>query len=259
MKKKTAFTLAELLLTMAVIGFVAMVTIPVMVRDYLKTEYITGGKKAYADFNYIIRKITADKECISDITCTGLFSAGTNNQTLGDEITKYLKINENCGIQTDKNCWPDSTNDNFDGTSAINTNFNSLSKYYKFMTVDGMSFAIHNYTTDYAPDCANKGNTGLLGDNSYMTQVCGIVYVDVNGIKGPNTKGKDTFIFYITNGKGSLLYPKGGIDDNINEDGTGANNYWNNAGNNYCFPSTSKEGKYCTGRLIENNWKMDYF
>lgn len=258
MINKKAFTMTEIILTIAIIGIVAMLSIPTMTKDIQKTKYITGAKKAYADFNYVLKKIAADKECESDLKCTGLFASGTNNKTLGDEIIKYFKFYKNCDIQTNQNCWATSTNDNFDNSSATNTNFDGLNTYYKFITVDGISFAIHNYTTDYAPDCANNGSTGDLGSNSYMTQVCGIVYIDVNGPKSPNAKGKDTFIFFITNGKGAMLYPAGGIDDNINEDGSGNNNYWNDGGRNYCFASTSKDGKYCTGRFFEKGWDIDY-
>ncbi|MCK7521137.1 MAG: hypothetical protein MZV64_27335 [Ignavibacteriales bacterium] len=39
--------------------------------------------------------------------------------------------------------------------------------------------------------------------------------VDINGPKkGPNYFGRDMFRFYITNGKGALLYPYGGSDAN---------------------------------------------
>lgn len=255
MNNKKAFTITEILLVMSIIGFVAALTIPAMVKDILKTQYITGARKTYTDVNYIFKKIVADKECDNDLKCTGIFATGTDSNTLGTELTKYIKTAKNCGISTNQDCWPPQTNDNFDGKSATNTNFNSLNYYYKFITTDGASFAIHNATEDANADCANDASTGLLGVKSYMTQVCGIVYVDVNGWKKPNTKGKDTFIYYITNGRGPLLYPAGGKDDKA----SGTNDYWNDGSRNFCYKTTNQEGKYCTGRLVEQNWEIDYF
>jgi prepilin-type N-terminal cleavage/methylation domain-containing protein len=261
MKKKKAFTLSEILITMSIIGFVAAVTIPAMVMDYLRTQFITGAKSTFAQGNYILKKINADRECDNDLKCTGLFNAGTNSQTLGGEIVKYFKVVQNCGVSTNQNCWPANTNDNFNGTSGTNTNFNTSNYYYKFQGVDGKSYAIHNYTEDFVADCGNNGSTGALGGNSFMTQVCGVIIVDINGYRAPNTKGKDTFIYYITNGKGPLLYPSGGIDDNKSSinNMTMTNNYWNQGGRNFCNKATNQDGKYCTGRLMENSWEMDYF
>lgn len=255
MKNKKAFTLTEIMLTIAVIGVVAAITIPVMYRDILKTKYITGGKKVFSSYTIFLKKIAADKECENDLRCTGIFGSGTNNQTLGDELTKYMKIEKKCGISTDQNCWPSGTNDNFDGSSATIKNFNTDPNFYKYKTVDGMSFAIHNYTSDYNPDCNNNGSSGLLGSESYLVQTCAIIYVDTNGQVPPNTLGKDTFIFYITNGKGPQLYPAGGKDDKV----SGDFDYWNYNNQNRCSKTGSKEGKYCTGRLVENGWEMDYF
>jgi len=252
---KKGFTLSEILITISIIGFVAAVTIPAMVMDYLRTQFITGAKTTYSIGNNVFKKINADNECDNDLKCTNLFNAGTTSQTLGDAVVAYFKVAQNCGTQTDKNCWPAQTNDNFDGTSGTNTNFNTSSYYYKFQAVDGKTYAIHNYAEDYVANCGNNGSTGALGSNSFMTQVCGVIIVDINGYRAPNTKGKDTFIFYITNGKGPLLYPSGGIDDNMSS----INNYWNMGGRNFCNKATNPDGKYCTGRLMENSWEMDYY
>jgi prepilin-type N-terminal cleavage/methylation domain-containing protein len=46
--QKPAFTLAEVLITLAIIGVVAALTIPTVVRNYQKQETITRLKKAYS-------------------------------------------------------------------------------------------------------------------------------------------------------------------------------------------------------------------
>lgn len=255
MKKKIAFTIAEILIVIAILGFVAAVTIPVMVKDYLRTLYSTGAKETYAQFNNVLKKINADYQCDNDLRCTNIFANGTTTQTLGKEFVKYFKVAIDCETSIDQKCWPDNTNDNFDGSSSTNNNFNTSNYYYKFTGANGMSYAIHNYKDDYSADCANNASTGVFGNNSFMSQVCGVLIVDVNGYRKPNTKGKDTFIFYITNGRGPLAYPSGGMDDNM----AGTNNYWNQESRNYCNTSTNTDGKYCTARLLDKGWDMDYF
>ncbi len=47
MKLKRGFTLAEVLITLAVIGVVAALTIPVVVRNYQKTQTVVKLKKVY--------------------------------------------------------------------------------------------------------------------------------------------------------------------------------------------------------------------
>lgn len=257
MKKIKAFTMAELLIVLSIIGFVAAITIPAMFEDIKRTQYETGAQQTFAEINNTLKKINVDYQCDNDLRCTGIFGAGKNSQTLGAEFTKYHKFVKDCGITTNQDCWPNQTNNNFDGTSATNINFNTLSNpnYYKFVTVDGKSFAIHNFAEDMASDCSNNLSTGALGAVSFMTQACGLVYVDINGYKGPNALGKDTFMFFFTNGKGPLLYPAGGIDDKSG----GQNNYWNSGGRNFCNKATDKSGKYCTGRLADNSYRMDYY
>lgn len=254
MKKKKAFTMAELLITISILGVVAAITIPAMYKDILKSNLEVGARESYALLNNVLKKINVDYQCDNDLKCTTVFSTGKKSQDLAYELKKYIKVVNDCGITTNQNCWPDNTNDNFDGTGA-NNNMNTSNYYYKFISTNNVAYAVHSYTEDGSIDCSSSASTGALGANSFMTQVCGVVIVDVNGYKKPNTKGKDTFTFYITNGKGPLMYPAGGIDDNMG----GSNNYWNLSNQNYCKKGTSTDGKYCTGRLMDNTWQMDYF
>ena len=53
MKKNLAFTLAEVLITLAIIGVVAALTIPTVVTNYKKKTYVTQLKKTY---NYLTRQ-----------------------------------------------------------------------------------------------------------------------------------------------------------------------------------------------------------
>lgn len=245
---KFAFTLAEVLITLGIIGVVAAMTIPTLMNNYQKTQYVTQLKKAYTQFNQALVSIANDYGCTGDLKCTDLFAAGTTDKTLGDEIVKYFTVVKNCSLATGQGCFSADTNYNYDGSNSVYDHFDTWTEY-KFVTADGIAFRLINYQNN----CGNSWSTGKANN---MSQTCGYINIDVNGAKGPNNYGKDTFWFFITNGKGPLLYPYGGIDDNHG----GTNNWWKDPANNTqiaCYPS-NKYGKPCTGRVMEEGWQMNY-
>lgn len=82
-------------------------------------------------------------------------------------------------------------------------------------------------------DCSNS--SGQL-----QNELCGIIYVDIDGVKGSNTLGKDFFVFYIAK---SGIYPRG--TQILNDDSA---NY-----GKHCF----SYGADCAGWIIEVG-NMDY-
>lgn len=242
-KKNFGFTLAEVLITLGVIGVVAALTIPTLMANYQKTQYVTSLKKAYAQFNQVIKQLAADNGCTGDLVCTGLFTA--TNQKLGDEIIKYYKVLKNCQLSTSQECMPNSVKPNYDGSGTIlNYDDNSyweVSNAYRFITTDGISIAVSGGDSD----CSWDNSRHITGD---LTQTCKEVVFDINGpTKGPNISGKDVFTFWLSNGRGPQLYPLGGLDDS-------------NSGrwNNHCFTGRDLSGEYCAARIIEENWQMNY-
>lgn len=54
MRQTKAFTLAEVLIVLVTIGIIAAITIPNLINNYQKTQYVTKLKKAYANFNRVL-------------------------------------------------------------------------------------------------------------------------------------------------------------------------------------------------------------
>lgn len=246
---KKGFTLAEVLITLGIIGVVAALTIPTLVSKYQKTQYITQLKKAYSQFNEALKLMSNDMGCPNDLKCTGLFvnSESLNlsqyEKEIGDSFIKYFKVIKNCELELNAGCLPSSVYDFYDGSGAPGS-YDDWENWYKFITADGSAWALYGF--DGCPD------TGP----GHMEQWCGYASVDVNGPgKGPNVLGRDLFNFYITNGKGAQLYPVGGID-NIEYTG-----WWRNSNAEGDYKSCYEDNKYandCAGRVMEEGWQMNY-
>ena len=241
-----AFTLAEVLITLGIIGVVAAITIPTLMANYQKAQYVTALKKAYSQINQVLVKIADDHGCPGDLAGTGLFATGGTHKLIGDELVKYLSVVKNCGDAGDggtSGCFTDNHAENYDGQIP---NSGLDSSYYRFITADGMTFRLNSNMNDCALDWSNN-----ITNN--MTQMCGSIMIDVNGLKGPNYMGRDIFNFYITNGKGPMLYPRGGTDD-----GTGDGSWAEPDGTINTCDSVDPDGWLCTGRVIEEGWHMNY-
>ena len=160
-----AFTLAEVLITLGIIGIAAAMTLPTVINKYQKKQIIIQLKKAYSEINQAIRIAENKYGSIDswDISNTAYF--------LDNYLSPNIKIIKTCNPST-KKCWAEKiyTIDN------RNASIYTPSNYISFVTASGYSvyYWLHE-----------KGNGGWF-------------FVDINGAaKGPNTLGKDIhpFIF----------------------------------------------------------------
>lgn len=236
MIKLNAFTLAEVLITLGIIGVVAAMTIPTLINNYQNQVYVTIFKKGYKQLSQAMAQVIGDYNC-SDIVCTGLSSNG-----FGAALAKSFKLSEECGPGLNE-CFsggyvPSGWTFYYDGSNRT-TASGPFTGSYKFVTADGIAFAINYY--------------GACSDNSAaatgsMSQHCGWIAIDTNGLKGPNSFGRDLWEFWIGNGKGiTVFYPVGGAEWSAF--------YWKTA--NYCN-SSNPYGAECAGRVMEEGWQINY-
>jgi len=252
-KANNGFTLAEVLITLGIIGVVAAMTIPTLMNKTQNQEYMSGLKKLYSVTLQSLNQMSADRGCVGDLSCTGLFTTDPKSTLVADELIKHFNVTKYCGDNPNSyattypggctfcsgvNCgWYK----NWDGSSASPETWGGAF----FTTLDGAIINIYNYESDCKTD---------KGDNAYDKTICAFIVFDVNGAKKPNTMGRDSFWFYVTNkpGGGIGLQPYGAKDDTSDW-------WWQQPNPNYCTSAGgSKDGLYCTGRVIEEGWKMNY-
>ncbi len=88
-KKPKGFTLAEVLITLGIIGVVAALTIPNMIKNSQKIEYVVAMKKSYTTFQNGMKAYMANQGC-NDLQCTGLFMGAES--TNANKIVEFTKI-----------------------------------------------------------------------------------------------------------------------------------------------------------------------
>jgi len=172
-----AFTLAEVLITLGIIGVVASMTLPALINNTQNRQLQTGLQKAYSTLNQALLMYANDNG--EPVT------SSLGRRQLKQILLKYIRIVKDCGNGStggvDRACVSSPNIDiykNFNGKSSISYPYFDDGQ---FVMNDNMFVMIENYYSDL------------------------LISVDVNGLnKRPNRLGQDLFMFQINN-KGALL------------------------------------------------------
>ena len=238
---KQGFTLAEVLITLVIIGVIAAITVPTLITKYQKEQTVTKLKKAYSEINQAIRSAEMTWGTID----TWNFADFNSPQERVDYFTyNYLKPN----LKTIKICSPSSNECWADNVK----------------TIDNLD--VSEIRNDYA------GKNSLITNSGYSLYYWlhasgdgGWFFVDINGhSKGPNRVGRDIFpfVFQWTTGSRSKygFYPAymtyqsviASREDLINGSAELGNT------NVVCKKGTnkSKAGYSCTALIAIDNWQI---
>ena len=246
--KKTAFTLAEVLITLGIIGVVAAVTLPTLVQNYKKTVYVNQLKKFVSTFEQGLQKMLADEgvQRLSDLP--GLKVSYNNNNY--DDIYRSTSTKAFIDDFLSKGFYVTYK----DAQGYLKNGYSGYNNQIQFN--DGS--AIVNFSSD-GNNARHKTSAECYTTNSKGGTMCSWFMdfeVDVNGVKSPNKNGRDIFHFVVSDeGK---LYPYSGKDYALYWDSSQPLNsnryYWKYSSS--CGGNSSNVG--CAARIIENGWKMDY-
>lgn len=166
-----AFTLAEVLITLGIIGIVAALTMPSLIAKNTEKQTITRVQKfrAMTEQAYLRAKLDNGNPDLWGFTG---FRNPSGADNLYNIFKPYLKIIKYCGHDVNK-CWGANTPDY--STTAV--------------LADGSYILFYSGSTDCN---VSRGSSKAL--NNY----CGNIEFDINGKKGPNQYGLDIFVLYIT-------------------------------------------------------------
>lgn len=177
---KKAFTLAEVLVTLAVIGVVAALTIPSIVKSTNKQQQATKAKAAFSLLSRATLQLKANNNGAMQGNCFD-----TDSEKAFNCYKEIFPIIKECG--SGQGCF---TNANIKGLKGDDTGFNqdTDTDTYKAILKNGVSIGF----VDYPGDCNVTTGIGPL------TQTCGAITIDLDGPnKGENKFGRDIFGMFI--------------------------------------------------------------
>ena len=168
---RTAFTLAEVMITLGVIGVVAALTMPTLIKHYKQHQTISQLKKVYTVLNQAFKLSEIDNGEYSDWT------VNQNDTTAEEYVNKYwlpyLKVTKVCESYSD--CGYDQNYPwiHIDGTLS-NEGITGTNLRRAIILSDGTLISFRTAPNNQ-PENSPKLN------------------IDLNGYKGPNKSGIDYF------------------------------------------------------------------
>ena len=189
---KNGFTLAEVLITLVIIGVVAALSISPLINTYVESSTVAKVKKGLSIIGQAKKLAEAQNGSIEGWD----FGEGATAETAA-QFWNYLKphisVTKDCGSSAD--CYQS------DGVYRLNGqlhgyNYNTDTMFYKIILSDG---SVMWFRTGGPSGQGRCSMTEFSVENT-----CAVFFYDVNGDKKPNTFGKDIF-HYIMNTNG--VYP----------------------------------------------------
>lgn len=222
---KKAFTLAEVLITLGIIGIVATITIPTVIQKQQEARTVAALKKAYSTLTNAFNLAVQEN---GDPTMWNLVGYATIDGAVNllNTFAPYLNISKNCGKNA--GC--------FDSGKYI-----QLSK-------DPWTYLSRNNTASATLSDGSIIMAYIYNQNCSGDARCAAFIIDINGFKKPNQYGIDTFDFAVKKNK---IVPNGFVEDSSPF-----------SFNNYCKDKSFKgtgnpNGTGCTAWVLYNE-NMDY-
>jgi len=228
---KKGFTLAEVLITLGIIGVVAALTIPTLIQNANEKATVSRLKKVYSTLSSAYTLAIQENGTPEN---WGLTVDGAGAKKFMDMLVPYLSVVANC--DTGGGCFPART---FWRDYTYN-DLNTVTFIAKAKLNDGTIF----FTQISSADCTKVRTDNV--QNIQLNSACAVLGVDINGSKGPNRASQDFFYFVATK---YGITPVGTSDEDNNA------SLVNKAG----FEATCKAGNGggCTAWVIYNE-NMDY-
>ncbi len=192
--KAPAFTLAEVLITLGIIGVVAAMTLPSLIASYQEKVIVVQAKKSYSGFLNTLNRMKADEDIVD---YSGIFSTTETSLQKIENIAKYYNGAKVCTTGA-QGC----------GSSYLvklasprNNGSGSISRegigFPRILLLDGSLIYFRNLRSSCEP---YTYVTNVRDDKGFFTgettsvvdKRCATVVFDVNGEKkGPNQYGAD--------------------------------------------------------------------
>jgi len=227
--------LAEVLITLAIIGIIAAITIPSIIANHQKTALEAQFAKTYRTLSQVVSLAIAEHGDIGSWDWKDPISHMERDEFSKKYILPYLNATKFCAAGSDlAQCNWDNNYKNINDTNFLITPNHPMA-----ILGDG-SQVIFIFTNGFS-----SSNTDSLS-----------IYVDINGSKKPNTKGLDLHYFQ--------FFPKTG---EFFPAGINNRNQYSEETNSYKKITRTEllrdcggggNGGHCGALIIQDGFKMNY-
>ena len=199
--RSKGFTLAEVLITLAIIGIVAALTIPTLIQNYQERAWNTASQ-------VFQRKLG---EALRVMNVQGTLAGYTTTEAFVDELSKHIKITRICDNDDITTCFADKVTWGTENEEVEMADVKRASHFgqdsWGTNTV-GVQFANGiNGVIAYNPECRQDPYSNQITGTS-----CLAILYDVDGFKNPNTQNKDLRSINVSSlGGSSCSFEVGGI------------------------------------------------
>ena len=185
--KRCAFTLAEVLITLAVIGIVAALTLPGLIQNHNEKAWSTAKDLWEKKLTETVRRMNTD----------GVMTGHDTTEDFMNSFKQYMKVIKTCDNNDLNKC--------YSPEFVLTGKRDNLEKKYieDFKTANDlgvsdwntntMSFVISDGTTVIAAYNPNCPYADAIEDTGSQV-ACLSMMIDVNGKKSPNRVGKDILL-----------------------------------------------------------------
>ena len=180
-RKRVAFTLAEVLITLAIIGVVAVLTVPALIQNYNAKAWETAQKVFTKRLEVATRQMNTEEK----------LAGYSNTMDFVNELKKYIKITRVCDNSNITKCFNKEVIWN-EGEDPIDmsTIRNAASLGQEDWDTDTVAVQFANGVNAVIAYNPNTTQEPFNNQFSATSNSMAILY-DVSGNKNPNTNGKD--------------------------------------------------------------------
>ena len=131
LKKQAAFTLAEVLITLGIIGVVAALTMPSLIANHQKLQTVTQLKRTYNVLSNAVRMSVAENGDVEEWVLEDGDGVQLSSEFANTYLIPYLQVIKNCETDTTGECGYELSHINGSDNSA------SVKNYSRFILNDG--------------------------------------------------------------------------------------------------------------------------
>lgn len=214
-----AFTLAEILITLGIVGVVARLTLPALNGSVSEKTAITSLSKAINTLQVANQNALTSAE-----TKTLSGAAGSTLGAIGKTPSLYANLL----------------------SGEMQATVRTINGLDTLITKDGLYFMFETNSQTTPVDHPDKFSGYYLP-----------VIVDINGKSKPNSFGEDRFYLYID--EFGAVIPAGGYEwKQYNNNAEGIETWEDDKCGPDASPAPVDAKKYCTGSIVDNDYKIVY-